>query len=75
MIGKDILTRHKCSSVNYRTFFHLKYFMKGKSIICCTCHTYSMDLKYWTDFKVEYMLNQMMIFSLFARTVELVNNV
>ena len=51
MIGKDSLTRQKCSSVN---FFHWKYFMKGKSIIFCSCHHYFMDLKSWPYFKVEY---------------------
>ena len=66
MIEKDSVTKcHKCSSVNYK-IITFKVLPQGKLIIFCTGHLYFMDLKSWTYFKVKYMLNQMMIFSLFA---------
>ena len=60
MIGKDSLTHHKCSSVNYGiASFEVLY--EGQVDYLFTCHHNFMDLKYWLYFKVKYMLNLVMI--------------
>ena len=73
MMGKDSLTRQKCCAINYG-IISLEVLYKRHVDYCLYCHHYFMDLKSWQYFKVEYMTNQIMIFSLFLRKVALVNN-